>query len=107
MNQRREVAAFRFISKARRRGHYDLSCEIQPGAHPFVTGPTVVDYAAGRKFDQHTWNAALNTPGTGLREPVTPELLLRIQQGALASNQTPQELQDMIRVTLQGLQSPF
>jgi hypothetical protein len=91
-----EVALFNFTTK---RTMSDLNCVVQPGEHPFVTVETVVEYGSGRLFTQKQWDAAIAL--WAVQYPaVSDELLWRIQQGALTSDQTPQILQDLVRSSL-------
>ena len=60
---------------------------------------TIVEYGLGRLFTQQLWDTALAL-GAVLKDPVSDALLWRIQQGALTSDRTPKNLQDLVRASL-------
>jgi hypothetical protein len=78
------------LSKLRPRS--DTACVIQPGEHPYVTVPSVVAYRYGRCWSPKDEDFVRHYP----KPSVSPELLLRIQRGALASTATPGYLKKAI-----------
>jgi hypothetical protein len=82
-----------------RRKDSDLNCIIKPGEHRFIKTESVIEYERGRLFSRDNWNkaVALRLP---IYEPVSQALLLKIHQGALSSDLTPQKLQAIIRIAL-------
>jgi len=77
----------------------DRNCVVQPGDHPSVHHESVISYEHGRIWsrDQQAEfeNSALYPAAR--RAKASPELLRKIQEGALRSDQTPIEAQDTIR----------
>ena len=81
------------------RSDSDRNCIVQPGDHPAVSHDSVIAYEYGRiltKAEQGRLEGSSLFAGMR-REPATPELLTRIQKGALRSDQTPIEIQDIVR----------
>jgi hypothetical protein len=75
----------------------DTSCVIRPGEHPFVRNETVVEYRRGLLGPQKAWDDLVRCGGAKAHDPVSAPLLLRIQEGALASRFTVQAFQRIIR----------
>jgi hypothetical protein len=70
----------------------DTTVVIQPGEHRFVKHPTVAFFADARTSkladlqDATVWGQAHQD------DPLTPELLRRVQEGLLASQMTPKKI---------------
>jgi hypothetical protein len=74
----------------------DRTLVIQPGEHPFFDRETVV------RYDQvyicpESAHEALRRMITRMMEPLSPELLKRVKQGALDSPQTPDNIKALLR----------
>jgi len=66
----------------------ELTCVVGVGEHPYVTRESVIAYRFGEVLtDYHLTRLQMLAPKE--YGPVSPELLLRIQQGAVASKETP------------------
>lgn len=83
----------------------DTSCIIRAGEHPFVTRDTVVEYRRGFVAEQVHWEKVVAAGGARSHVGVSAAVLLRIQQGALASKFTEQAHQRIIRQLL-GIPEP-
>ena len=95
------MVAFNFTSA---KDGCDQTCVVQAGEHPFVAHQTVVAYRRGRLFSTKAYAAIKSL---GCYEPwadLSAGLLLRIQQGAIASPGTTTKLKTMVRQSL-GIQS--
>lgn len=78
----------------------DETCLIKPSEHPFVKHDTVIAYRRGQLLTRAAWNE-LQRLGFYLRhEPLSDSLLRRIQQGALDSEFTPIDLQEIVRASM-------
>ncbi len=77
-------------------------CVIQPGDHPSIKHESVIAYERGRLMTQEQQDNLEKAElfKTMRREPASRALVRRIQLGALKSDQTAQELQD---ITLKSL----
>lgn len=82
------------------RPHADHTCEIAVGEHPFVTRPTVVAYYKARCVTIDWLKDQLEKGFAIRREPLSPELLGRVQQGAIRSLQTPIGIKAKMRTEL-------
>lgn len=90
-----QVAIANFTT-ARRLG--DWTCVVEPGEHPWVRHRTLVAYDRARLVDVAAFEKRIAT-GIYLPypEPLTPGLLERIQQGALASAHTVARVKEAVR----------
>jgi hypothetical protein len=79
-----------------RRRYSDATCVIQPGEHPFVKQETVARYDQTHICPQER---IPNLEGviTKRLDPLSPALLARMQQGALASPQTPENIKALLK----------
>jgi hypothetical protein len=94
-NAKGEIAFLNFTS---RRQNSDLNCVIKPGEHPFVAQETVIAYERGQLLGVNEQAHVLANPTIcPPRKPVSPQLLERIQNGALKSDLTPEKIKDAIR----------
>jgi hypothetical protein len=84
----------------------DRSCVVLPGEHPFVVHETVVAYRRGRVFTPKAYAAMQSLGCSNPWCDLSPELLLRIQQGALISPATRGKLKKMIEDALGRAQTP-
>jgi len=74
----------------------DQTCVIQPSEHRYVSRPSVVAYKFGELLTPtHIDRLQMLAPQD--YGPVSPNLLQRIQQGALASQETPDRLKNILR----------
>lgn len=90
-----EVVIFNLTT---RKSNSDLNCVVLPSEHPFVKQESVIAYERGQLMDSQQW-ASVQKLGK-MYPPVSKELLLKIQQGALRSDLTPQKLQRIIQQQL-------
>jgi hypothetical protein len=63
----------------------DCTCILQPTDHPFITHATVVDYGLALDISNAGLEGFVGDGRAFLREPVSPEVLGRIRQGAAES----------------------
>ena len=79
----------------------DENCVIVPGDHSWVKHPTVIAYERGKMLDKKQQAAIYGMPSVCPRKAsVSAELLKRVQDGALKSDLTPQEIQVAIKAHL-------
>ena len=71
----------------------DKSCQLNKGDHSFVSHPSVIYYKDARELDLTLVEIAITS---GIKkfickphDPCSPELLKRVQQGLIASKETP------------------
>jgi hypothetical protein len=90
------VVAFNLTSKD---WDSDLTCVVKPGEHPYVKHDSVIAYHWGEFLTpRHIERLLLFAPVQ--YGPVSPELLRRIQEGALASDDTRPDIKKDIRTVL-------
>ncbi|MGH9424893.1 MAG: hypothetical protein ACRD2L_01085 [Terriglobia bacterium] len=88
------------VNLTTKRSHSDTTLVLQFGEHPFITRPTVVLYADARVVEVRNLEAALQQGTVRFHQPVSMELLQRVQSGLLASPFTPPKAKDFFqRVT--------
>jgi hypothetical protein len=90
------VVAFNLTSKD---WDSDLTCVVQPNEHSYVRHESVIAYQYGELFTPQRIER-LKKLAPKEYGPVSPELLHRIQEGAVASNETPIQLKKIIRAIL-------
>lgn len=81
-------------------GCIDDSCHMEPGDHPFVTRRSCVYY---RRAIMNPLAPLLEADARGIlrrHEPLVPDLLRRVQLGALASRFTAREVKAAVQATL-------
>ena len=78
----------------------DETCLIKTGEHPFVQHDTVVAYRRGQLLSRAAWNELQRLGFYQEHAALSDSLLRRIQQGALDSEFTPIDLQDIIRACM-------
>ena len=84
------IAIASFMTHRPRVGGHDRTCLIvQPGAHPFIRRETCVAYRHARMITESQFETDLRSGERIQRDPLGPELLRRIQEGALT---TPQKI---------------
>jgi len=89
-----------FSIKSWRENNCDGSCVIDPTEHPFLLRKSTVDYQLGRLLTPAIIEIMDKRGCYSLLEPVSRDLLKRIQQGALDSIFTPQKFQKLVRKSL-------
>lgn len=84
--------------------HEDQTVVLGIGDHPFITNRTCVSYSRARIATdaQLEWLKAAGR--IVLHDPVSPELLQRLREGAATSNRAKTEHQELLRE--QGLVGP-
>lgn len=80
------------VNLTSQRTHSDTTVVVQPGEHPFVQHPTVVFFADARIVDANHIAAAMKAGTFHTHQDCSAALLLKIQQGLLASTMTPQKV---------------
>lgn len=84
----------------------DQSCPIHKGDHSFVAHDSFIADARGQLLSPVAWQL-LQQYGCIMKDSVSPELLQRIQQGALDSDFTAQKLQSIITDHLSKFLTPL
>lgn len=74
------------------RTHSDTTAILQPGEHGFVQHPTIVFYADARLVDAKQLLALIKAGTFQSHQDCSAALLLKVQQGLLASPMTPQKV---------------
>jgi|ERR1019366_1845646 hypothetical protein len=76
----------------------DESCVVEVGEHPFVKHKTVVAYEKARSCDPKV--QAMFKSNASRRDPVSADLLKRIQEGALKSDLTVKKYQKLVAASV-------
>lgn len=84
----------------------DSTCLIHPGEHPFVRHVTCVVYRPAYLADIDPLRRASEQRTLQRHTPLSGELLLRVQQGALSSRFTIGAVKDAVRASLPLLAPP-
>jgi hypothetical protein len=79
---------------------HDHACIIYPDEHPFIVKESVIAYLRGSLLPKHGEFLEKSLRYQPRQPPVSEELLKRIQEGALASDFTKQDFQDIIRASM-------
>ena len=74
---------------------------VCPGEHPFVRRESCVHYRKADLGLTALLDAARERRALAVREPISAELLLRMQEGALASRLTKPAFKAAVRATLE------
>ena len=94
-----DLLAFNFTTRRPGR-HCDTSCIVLVGEHSFVRHETVVEYRRGIFGPQKAWEDLVRLGAARSSDPVSATLLLKIQQGALASKFTAEKFKQLVREAL-------
>jgi hypothetical protein len=94
-----DALAFNFTTR-RPGGQCDTSCIVAAGEHPFVRRETVVEYRRGVFGPQKAWEDLVRLGAARSSDPVSAALLLRIQQGTLASKFAAERFKQIVRQAL-------
>lgn len=78
----------------------DQSCVLQPNDHPFVTKESVINYADAILSDEALIITATRRRLFQTDVPVAPQVLGRVQQGALNSPHTERLIKETVRAAL-------
>jgi hypothetical protein len=90
------TVAFNFTDK---NFENDQTCIVHVGDHPTVTKESVIAYRYGLRVTPAHIERLTRLGATGYN-PVSPDLLLRIQKGALESKRTTPDLKKIIETAL-------
>ncbi len=82
----------------------DRTCILQPGDHPFIAHATVVDYDWALVISNAGLEGFVGHGQAFLQEPIRPQVLGRIRQGAAESEFMPEGCKEIL--INQGLISP-
>ena len=84
------------VNVTTRQNHSDTTLVLQVGDHAFLKHESVVNYSDAREMPINLVEQALQNRTTQfvcqLRDPCSATLLKRIQQGLIASKQTPKDI---------------
>jgi hypothetical protein len=80
------------VNLTTQRPHSDTTTVLRPGEHPFVVRPTVVFYADARLVPVSLLEDGLRRGIARNHEPLSAEILRRIQAGLQASPFTPEKI---------------
>jgi hypothetical protein len=75
----------------------DTSCVLNPGEHPFIRDISVINYDDAQKVDGSSLQKMEAAGFLEKREPVSSQLLMKIQQGAQMSDDLDPRLADLVR----------
>lgn len=75
----------------------DPACLLEPGDHPFIREKTYVAYEWARNPSLTSLQQLFQNGECEEREPASPELVQRIIDGALQSDEIPLAIQEEIR----------
>jgi hypothetical protein len=78
----------------------DDTCVVQSGEHKDIRHESVIAYKRAKLRSQSTIEEQLRNGTFLATDPVSAELLQRIQEGALNSIDTPQNVQSIVRQSL-------
>jgi hypothetical protein len=78
----------------------DQSCILRPGDHPFVTKETAIAYIRADCLSLGQIQAAVSHGIWEQRQKFRPEVLRRIQNGALVSDDIPVKFRGPVRSSL-------
>ncbi len=87
------------VNLTTRKPSSDDSCIINPVEHSFIEHETIIEYRKGSMIEDRTLERARMNGYVQMRTPVSPILLKRIQEGALASRFTQKAIQAAVRAT--------
>ena len=81
-----------------KKNHSDETCIVTPADHGYIDHRSVIEYRRGMLLREEKWQRILETADCTPNDPVSKELLRKIQLGALdPEGRTEQALQDIIR----------
>lgn len=87
-----------FVNITSKKQNSDRSCELTKGDHPFITHESVINYADAKKAQINMLESAIKNNIMKSHQPVSPELLGRILNGALESPLFPEGMKKYIRL---------
>jgi hypothetical protein len=87
------VLIVNFTSRA---PHIDNACPVSPGDHPFISCETLINYARARMVSDAALEALFASKKLELLDPLTPELLKKIREGAMESITLALEFADLL-----------
>ena len=76
--------------------HADKTCVIEDNEHPAITKKSAVYFRGAHHCETEDALAALERLITSRKEPLSPELLARIRQGALDSPRTSPKIKQAL-----------
>lgn len=79
----------------------DPTCIVDVGDHPFITKKTCVYYAKSKIVTSADLETQLSCGSIILGEPLSPDLLKKIRDGAAASRRTPFPCKQVLRDQLE------
>jgi hypothetical protein len=80
-----------------RKRYSDTTCVVSVGEHECITKESVAYFEKAYCCPPGDPLAALERQISGRKAPLSPELLARLRQGALASRHTPEYIKDHLR----------
>lgn len=72
----------------------DQTCTLKPGEHDFIEDPSFIDYSFAEVESEDDILAMIKSRDASHKDPVTPELLERIQSGLTASKHTRRRVKE-------------
>ena len=99
--ERGEIALVNLTTHGRSSRCGDHCIVVRPGEHPFVRRESCVHYQKAVLGLVAPLDAARERRTLAVREPISAELLLRAQEGALASRLTKPAFKAVVRATLE------
>lgn len=80
------------VAVSTKRFYKDSTVVLSPGDHPWVRHESVISYDHALIPEVHYLNEAVSRRIAELRQPCTPDVLRRVQDGLLSSPRTPQRV---------------
>lgn len=99
--ERGEIALANLTTHGRSARCGDHCIVVRPGEHPFVQRESCVHYRKATLGLTQPLDAARERRTLAVREPISAKLLLRAQEGALASCLTKPAFKAAVRATLE------
>ncbi len=76
--------------------HLDQACILEAGEHPFIVHRTVVEYPRTRLVTDAQLEQLRMAGRLQLLDPLSPALLAKVREGAMASTRLPLEQADVL-----------
>jgi hypothetical protein len=79
---------------------YKDATVVLDSGHPFIKKKTVVQYSDAQKFSVSNIDWIIRRGNGMSKEPCSPELLAKVRNGIIDSDDTPQDMQEYLKQRL-------